>query len=203
MKIICVGRNYVDHIKELNNKKSKNPVIFLKPDSSILPKKQPFVIPPFSNEVHYEAEIVVKIDKVGKHIAPKFAHKYYSSFSLGIDFTARDLQEELKAASMPWEICKGFDGSCFVSQQWLPVYGYDVHQIDFSLRQNQEIVQQGNTSQMIWGIDEIIAYVSQFFTLKIGDYIFTGTPAGVGKVSAGDELEGFVGQKKLFNLKIR
>ena len=203
MKIICVGRNYVDHAKELGNQKPNQPVIFLKPDSSILPKNQPFIIPPFSNEIHYETELVFKIDKVGKHISEKFAHKYYSKFTLGIDFTARDLQTELKNKSLPWELSKGFDGSCYVSKNWLSKEDFNINDLLFSLRQNNEVVQKAGSSYMIFSIDKIIAFVSQFYTLKIGDLIFTGTPAGVGKVSENDILTGFVEDKQLFNLKIK
>ena len=203
MKVICVGRNYVKHIEELKNQKPLEPVIFLKPDSSILPKNQPFFIPAFSNEVHYETELVFRIDKVGKHILKKFASKYYSKFTLGIDFTARDLQQKLKEKSLPWELSKGFDGSCFVSNQWLNVTDFNLNDIHFSLLQNENLVQKGNSSEMIYTIDEIIAYVSQFFTLKIGDLIFTGTPAGVGSVNIEDELKGFIENQNLFNLKIK
>lgn len=203
MKVICVGRNYVKHIEELKNQKPVEPVIFLKPDSSILPKNQPFFIPAFSNEVHYETELVFRIDKVGKHISKKFASKYYSKFTLGIDFTARDLQQKLKEKSLPWELSKGFDGSCFISNQWLNVTDFNLNDIHFSLLQNENLVQKGNSSEMIYTIDEIIAYVSQFFTLKIGDLIFTGTPAGVGSVNIEDELKGFIENQNLFNLKIK
>lgn len=203
MKVICVGRNYVKHIEELKNQKPDEPVIFLKPDSSILPTNQPFFIPPFSNDVHFETELVFRIDKVGKHISKKFASKYYSTFTLGIDFTARDLQQKLKEKSLPWELSKGFDGSCFVSNQWLNVSDFNLNNIHFSLLQNENRVQNGNSSEMIYSIDEIIAYVSQFFTLKIGDLIFTGTPAGVGPVHIDDELKGFVENENLFNLKIK
>lgn len=203
MKVICIGRNYLKHAEELNNQKPEEPVIFLKPDSSILPRNQAFIIPPFSNQVHYEVELVYKIDKVGKYISKKFAHKYYSTFTIGIDFTARDLQAKLKEKSLPWEISKGFDGSCFVSKTWLNKTDFNLNEIHFSLLQNDKVVQQGNSSEMIFSIDEIIAYVSQFYTLKIGDLIFTGTPAGVGPVQMNDELKGYVEKEKLFNLKIK
>lgn len=203
MKIICVGRNYIKHIEELNNQKPNEPVIFLKPDSSILAKNQPFFIPAFSSDVHYETEVVIRIDKVGKYISQKHAKKYYSQFTLGIDFTARDLQQKLKENSLPWEISKGFDGSCFVSDKWFDVDDYNLDSLSFSLTKNNIAVQEGSTSQMIFTFDEIISYVSQFFTLKIGDFIFTGTPAGVGKVEPEDELEGYIGNSKIFNLKIK
>lgn len=202
MKIICVGRNYIDHINELSNQKPENPVIFMKPDTSVLSKEFPFVLPEFSNDVHYEVEVLVKICKVGKYISPKFAHKYYNQIGLGIDFTARDLQSELKAKGLPWEIAKGFDGSAvigdFVSKEQFD----DVQNISFQLVKNGEVVQYGNTQDMLWKIDELVSYVSQFFTLKMGDVIFTGTPAGVGKIESADELEGFLEDTKMFTLKV-
>ena len=203
MKIICVGRNYVEHINELGNAKPTSPVIFLKPDSSILPKNQPFIIPSFSENIHFETELVFKIDKVGKHIAQKFAHKYYSRFTLGIDFTARDIQNSLKKESLPWELSKGFDGACFVANKWLKTCDFNLQEINFSLHKNDTQVQLGNSEQMIWKIDELIAYVSQFFTLKIGDLIFTGTPAGVGQVLPNDVLSGFINEVKMFSLNIK
>lgn len=203
MKIICIGRNYVNHIQELNNEVPDEPVIFLKPDSSVLPKNQPFFIPPFSQDIHYETEVVIRIEKVGKYISEKFAHKYYSEFTLGIDFTARDLQHQLKSKGLPWEKAKGFDGSCFVSDLWLPISDFDAHKIPFSLYKNSVKVQDATTEQMIFKIHRIISYVSQFFTLKIGDLLFTGTPEGVGQVLAEDELDGYVGNLQVFHLKIK
>jgi len=201
MKIICVGRNYIDHIKELSNQRPENPVIFMKPDTSVLPKEFPFVLPEFSNDVHYEVEVLVKISKVGKYISSKFAHKYYSQIGLGIDFTARDLQSELKANGLPWEIAKGFDGSAVIGD-FIPKEQFeDVQNLSFQLVKNGTVVQSGNTQDMLWQIDELISYVSQFFTLKMGDIIFTGTPAGVGKIESSDELEGFLEDKKMFSLK--
>ncbi|CAH8295575.1 2-keto-4-pentenoate hydratase/2-oxohepta-3-ene-1,7-dioic acid hydratase in catechol pathway [Mariniflexile fucanivorans] len=203
MKIICIGRNYTEHIKELENEKPTDPVIFLKPDTSILLKKQPFFIPDFSNDVHYEVEILVKINRIGKHIDKKFAHKYYEEIGLGIDFTARDVQSDLKAKGLPWEKAKAFDGSAVVGK-WLPVSSFkDVDAIEFSLKKNDNIVQLGNTSHMLWKIDELIEYVSKYFTLKIGDIIFTGTPAGVGKVVANDKLKGFIEDKEMFSITIK
>ncbi|XLS28201.1 fumarylacetoacetate hydrolase family protein [Flavobacteriaceae bacterium M23B6Z8] len=203
MKLICIGRNYTEHINELKNEKPENPVIFMKPDSAILPKQQDFYLPDFSNDVHYEVEVLIKIKKLGKHISERFAHKYYDEIGLGIDFTARDLQSELKQKGLPWEKAKGFDGSAIIGK-WLPKTNFsDLQNINFSLQKNGEIVQNGNTALMLWKIDEIIAYVSTFFTLKIGDIIFTGTPAGVGKVSPNDYLEGFIETKKLFSLYIK
>lgn len=203
MKLICIGRNYTEHIKELENERPTDPVVFLKPDTAILLKKQPFFIPDFSNDVHHEVEILVKINKVGKYIDRKFAHKYYDEIGLGIDFTARDLQSQLKAKGLPWEKAKAFDGAAVIGK-WLPKSNFeDLNNINFSLQNNQQFVQQGNTSLMLWKIDEIIEYVSKYFTLKIGDIIFTGTPAGVAKVSANDELTGFIEQTEMFTVKIK
>ncbi|WP_040281101.1 fumarylacetoacetate hydrolase family protein [Psychroserpens damuponensis] len=203
MKLICIGRNYTDHIKELENDKPTDPVVFLKPDTSILLKKQPFFIPDFSDDVHHEVEILVKINKVGKHIAKKFAHKYYDQLGLGIDFTARDLQAQLKAKGLPWEKAKAFDGAAVIGE-WLSKTNFeDVNNINFSLKKNEELVQSGNTSLMLWKIDEIIEYVSKYFTLKIGDIIFTGTPAGVGKVITNDKLKGFIEDKQLFSITVK
>ena len=203
MKIICIGRNYVEHIEELGNEKPKEPVIFLKPDTAILPKKMPFFIPEFSNNVHYEVEVVVKINRVGKHIDKKFAHKYYEEIGLGIDFTARDLQQNLKEKGLPWEKAKAFDGSAVLSNFVSKAEFNNVNDIDFSLQKNNKIVQKGNSSLMIHSIDEIISYVSKFFTLKIGDYIFTGTPSGVGKVEENDILQGFIKEKEMFKIRVK
>ncbi|APS40211.1 MULTISPECIES: fumarylacetoacetate hydrolase family protein [Salegentibacter] len=204
MKIICIGRNYTDHISELQNEKPEDPVIFLKPDTSILLKKQPFFIPDFSNDVHYEVEVLVKIKKVGKHIQEKFAHKYYEEVGLGIDFTARDLQQKLKDKGLPWEKAKAFDGAAVIGEKWLPKDAVgDINMLNFSLEKNGETVQKSNTRLMLWKIDELIAYISQFFTLKIGDVIFTGTPAGVGKVTPEDRLTGFLEDKQIFSIQIK
>ena len=203
MKLICIGRNYTEHIKELKNERPTDPVVFLKADSSILPIKQPFYIPDFSNDIHYEVEILVKIHKVGKHIDKKFAGKYYDEIGLGIDFTARDVQSYLKSKGLPWEKAKSFDGSAVIGQ-WLPKSEFkDVDNINFSLQKNGNLVQNGNTSYMLWKIDEIIEYVSKYFTLKIGDIIFTGTPAGVGKVEPEDMLTGFIEDKQLLSITIK
>ncbi|WP_299384759.1 fumarylacetoacetate hydrolase family protein [uncultured Lacinutrix sp.] len=203
MKLICIGRNYTDHIKELENEKPTDPVVFLKPDTAILLKKQPFFIPEFSNDVHHEVEVLVKINRVGKYIDKKFAHKYYSEIGLGIDFTARDLQAQLKAKGLPWEKAKAFDGAAVIGN-WLPKEDFkDLNNLDFSLKKNEEVVQQGNTGLMLWKIDEIIEYVSKYFTLKIGDVIFTGTPAGVGKVIANDKLKGYIEDKQLFSITVK
>ena len=203
MKIICIGRNYTDHIKELENEKPTDPVVFLKPDTSILLKGQPFFIPEFSQDVHHEVEVLVKINRIGKHIQPKFAHKYYDQIGLGIDFTARDLQAKLKAKGLPWEKAKGFDGAAVVGK-WLPKDSLPhVDDLTFSLTKNGETVQLGSSSLMLWKIDELITYVSQFFTLKIGDIIFTGTPAGVGPVAINDNLVGTLEGQELFSIKVK
>ncbi len=203
MKIICIGRNYVDHIMELKNERPSEPVVFIKPDSAVLPKDQDFYIPDFSDNVHYEVEVLVKIKKVGKHIQEAFAHTYYDEVGLGIDFTARDLQSKLKEKGLPWEKAKGFDGAAVIGE-WIPKTNFkDLKNLGFELKKNNEIVQSGNTRLMLWKIDELIAYVSTFFTLKKGDVIFTGTPAGVGRVAANDYLSGSLEQKELFNLRIK
>ena len=203
MKIICVGQNYLNHIKELNSKINKSPILFLKPDSSIIQKNQPFFIPEFSKEIHYEAEIILKFDKLGKHIDKKFSNKYYNQISLGIDFTARDLQEKLKKSGQPWEKAKSFDNSAVVGD-WIDVNNFqDINDINFCLKLNNEIVQSSNSSNMIWKIDDLVTEVSNYFTLKIGDILFTGTPEGVGKVSIGDVLDGFLEEKKVFSIKIK
>lgn len=203
MKLICIGRNYTEHIVELENEKPTDPVVFLKPDTAILLKKQPFFIPDFSDEVHHEVEVLVKINKVGKYIDRKFAHKYYDQISVGIDFTARDLQSQLKAKGLPWEKAKAFDGAAVVGQWISKSEVEDINNLNFSLLKNDVTVQQGNTNLMLWKIDELIEYVSKYFTLKIGDIIFTGTPAGVGKVNANDTLAGFIENKQLFSIKVK
>ncbi|MCL6267933.1 fumarylacetoacetate hydrolase family protein [Flagellimonas myxillae] len=203
MKLICIGRNYAAHIDELNNERPEEPVVFIKPDSAILPREQDFYIPQFSNDVHYEVEVLVKIKKVGKHIAPQFAHNYYDEIGLGVDFTARDLQSKLKAKGLPWEKAKGFDGSAIVGR-WMPKNAYEnIDKISFCLLKNDEKVQNGNTSLMLWKIDELIAHVSTYFMLKKGDILFTGTPAGVGKVSPNDYLVGMLEGEQLFEINVR
>lgn len=202
MKIICIGRNYAKHIAELDNERPEEPVVFLKPDSAILAKKIPFFIPAFANEIHYETEVLVKINKVGKHIAAKFAHKYYDEIGLGIDFTDRELQSKLKAKGLPWEKAKAFDGSAVIGS-FYPKSEFNLNNISFQLKINDTTVQDSNTKAMLWKIDELIAYVSQFFTLKKGDVIFTGTPAGVGKVSKDDILVGILENKESFRIKIK
>ena len=203
MKLICIGRNYAQHISELKSEKPTDPVIFLKPDTAILLKKQPFFIPDFSNEVHHEVEVLVKINRVGKYIDSKFAHKYYEQIGLGIDFTARDLQKQLKEKGLPWEKSKAFDGSAVIGK-WVSKTSYkNLNKLSFSLLKNNETVQSATTEDMLWGIDEIIAYVSKFFTLKIGDIIFTGTPSGVGKVESNDSLKGYIGDDEFFSIKVK
>ena len=203
MKIICVGRNYVDHIKELNNNKPKDPVLFLKPQTAIINKGQPFFIPSFSNEVHYELEVIIKINRLGRFIEKKFSHKYYDEIGLGIDFTARDLQLELKNNGLPWEKAKAFDGSCLIGK-WKNKKDFDnIDNIDFRLTKNNEIVQNSNTSLMLWKVDELIEYISKFFTLKTGDVIFTGTPSGVGKVQLNDNLKGYMNDHELLSINIK
>ncbi|AEW87219.1 FAA hydrolase family protein [Flavobacterium columnare NBRC 100251 = ATCC 23463] len=203
MKIICIGRNYTDHITELNNERPAEPVIFMKPDTAILPKQFPFVLPEFSNDVHHEVEVLIKINKVGKYIDPKFAHKYYDEIGLGIDFTARDLQTKLKEKGLPWETAKAFDGSAVIGDFLSKKDFSSLENLKFELRNNSQVVQKGNTNQMLWRIDEIIAYVSQYFTLKTGDVIFTGTPAGVAKVNPNDILEGYLEDKQLFKIQVK
>lgn len=203
MKIICIGRNYIEHIEELENERPENPVVFLKPDTAILLKKQPFFLPHFSNDVHHEVEIIVKINKIGKHIDRKFAHTYYDEISLGIDFTARDLQRELKTKGLPWEKAKAFDGSAIIGKFFSKNEFEDLNKLNFRLEKNENVVQKGNTSLMLWKIDPLIEYVSKYFTLKIGDIIFTGTPSGVGPVIANDKLEGFIENKKAFSIKVK
>ena len=202
MKIICIGRNYAKHIEELNNERPVDPVIFMKPDSAILLKNNPFFIPPFSEDIHYEVELLVRIKKIGKFIEEKFAHKYYDEIGLGIDFTARDLQNRLKDKGLPWEKAKAFDGSAVIGD-FVPKDSLDLDNIRFQLIRNGETVQDGNSSHMLWKIDEIISYVSQFFTLKIGDIIFTGTPEGVGKIQAEDVLEGKLEGSTMFQIKVK
>jgi len=203
MKLICIGRNYAKHIEELSNEKPDHPVVFLKPDSSVLLKQHPFFIPEFSNDIHYEVEILVKIKKIGKYIDKKFAHTYYDEIGLGIDFTARDLQSELKAKGLPWEKAKAFDGAAVIGK-WLPKNDFsNVDNIAFTLEKNGVVVQDGNTMHMLWKIDELISYVSQYFTLKIGDVIFTGTPAGVGSVAVNDKLKGFILGTEMFSINVK
>lgn len=203
MKIICIGRNYSDHAKEMSAPVPEKPIFFLKPDTALLPKRNPFFYPEFTKDLHFECELVVKICKLGKNISLKHAHTYYEEIGLGIDFTARDLQQECKKNGLPWEIAKAFEHSAPVSEHFLPKSELDLENIEFSLFKNKERVQLGNSSDMIFTIDQLLVYVSQFMTLKIGDLLFTGTPAGVGPVKIGDHLTGFIGDKQLLDLKIK
>lgn len=203
MKIICIGRNYTNHIEELKNERPTEPVVFMKPDSAVLLKQHPFVIPEFSEDIHHELEVIVKINKVGKYIEPKFAHKYYDEISVGIDFTARDLQNALKDKGLPWEKAKAFDGSAVIGDFLPKTFFSSMENLNFEMTSNGSTVQKGNTSLMLWKIDELISYVSQYFTLKIGDILFTGTPAGVGVVKPNDVLEGFLEDRKLFRIQVK
>ncbi len=203
MKIICIGRNYLNHIHELDNNVPKEPLFFLKPETAIQPKNHPFFIPDFSNNIDYEVELVIKINKTGKHIEKRFAHKYYSDIGLGIDFTARDIQNECKLNGYPWEKAKGFDGSAQISNNFIHKSDVDITNISFSLKKNGSTVQKGNSGEMIFDFKKIISYISKFYTLKIGDLVYTGTPMGVGKVEKGDVLEGFIEDKKMFNVQVK
>lgn len=203
MKIICVGRNYAEHAAELQNDKPTEPVIFLKPDTALLKNNQPFYHPNFSEEIHYECEVVVRICREGKHIDPKFSHKYYDQIGLGVDFTARDLQNSLKSKGLPWELSKSFDNSAVVSA-FIPKEEFaNINSLNFKLFQNQQEKQNGNTTEMLFNVDEIISFVSKYITVKTGDYIFTGTPKGVGKISIGDVLEGYLENRKMFEFEVR
>ena len=203
MKIICIGRNYLNHVKELNNQISKEPLFFLKPDTAIQPKGHPFFIPDFSDNIHYELELVLKISKNGKNIDERFSHKYYNEIGIGIDFTARDIQEECKKNGHPWEKAKGFDGSAQVSQKFINKNSLDLNNISFKLKINQVVVQIGNSKDMIHSFDYIISYISKFYTIRAGDLIFTGTPSGVGQVKIGDKLEGYIVEEKMLTVNIK
>ena len=204
MKIICIGRNYGAHAKELGNELPQEPVFFCKPDSAILPKGNPLYIPEWTKDLHYEVELVYRIHRLGKNIDQAHASRYYDAVSLGIDFTARDVQEAQKQARLPWEKAKAFDGSAVISSHWLDIQAPEkMEELHFRLDKNGETVQRGNSHDMIFSIDAIIAYVSQFMTLKIGDLIFTGTPAGVGPVQIGDVLKGYLGEQEMFQVKIK
>lgn len=204
MKIICVGRNYAAHAKELSNAVPDEPLIFLKPETALLPRNHPFFYPEFSSDVHFETELVVRINRLGKHISEKHARKYYNEIGLGIDFTARDVQQKCKEKGHPWEKAKAFDHSAPVGRKFIALSDLpDPLNIGFHLLKNGEEVQRGRSKDMLFSIDQIIAYVSTFLTLKIGDLIFTGTPEGVGPISIGDELEGFVENQSLLRVKVR
>lgn len=203
MKIICIGRNYAEHAKEMNSSLPTKPIFFLKPDTALFKDNNPFYIPDFTSEMHYECELVVRINKVGKNIQEKFAQKYYNEIGLGLDFTARDLQQNCKEKGLPWEIAKGFDNSALISNKFIKIDHDKINDLNFKLDLNGQTVQEGNPNQMIFTIDQIIAYISQFITLKTGDLIFTGTPSGVGSISIGDELKGFIKGEDFFNLEIK
>jgi 2-keto-4-pentenoate hydratase/2-oxohepta-3-ene-1,7-dioic acid hydratase in catechol pathway len=202
MKILCVGRNYSEHAKELGNAVPENPVIFSKPDTALLKNNEAFYLPSFSNDVHHEVELVIKINKVGKKIQEKFARNYFSEIGLGIDFTARDVQSELKSKGLPWELAKAFDGSAPIGN-FINMENMDLKNIDFSLQKNGQIVQKGNTAQMIFSFEQIVSFVSQYFTLKVGDLIYTGTPAGVSQVNIGDKLEGYIGNELMLTCNVK
>ena len=203
MKIICIGRNYLDHAKELGNKIPTSPLFFLKPDTAIQPKGHPFFIPDFSNNIHFEVELVVKISKNGKNIDEKFAHKYYNEIGIGIDFTARDIQEECKKNGLPWERAKGFDGSAQVSNEFIKKELLILNDINFSLSLNNSIMQTGNSKNMIFSFDQIISYISKYYTLRAGDLIYTGTPSGIGKVEKGDSLSCFINSNEMLKVNIK
>jgi len=203
MKIFCIGRNYVEHARELNNPLPGNPVFFMKPDTSIVIRNRPFFYPEFSSDVHHEIELVIKICKNGKHIDPKFSHTYYKEIGLGVDFTARDLQQECKKNGLPWEIAKGFDFSAPISKMIPLESAGKADNIDFCLDLNGNRIQSGNSRDMIFSFDRIISYISKFITVKMGDLIFTGTPAGVGPVKIGDHLEGYLGYRKMLDFYVR
>ncbi|VBB46344.1 conserved hypothetical protein [uncultured Paludibacter sp.] len=203
MKIFAIGQNYIEHNKELNSPNPTEPVVFMKPDTAVLRNNKPFFLPDFSEEIHYETELIVKINRIGKNISEKFAHRYYDEIGLGVDFTARDLQRKLKAEGKPWEICKAFDNSAVIGNFLSKEEFADVQNIDFHLELNGITVQKGNSSDMIFPIDKLIAHISKIFTLKIGDIIFTGTPVGVGKVSIGDNLRGYILEKKMFDFNVK
>jgi acylpyruvate hydrolase len=203
MKIICIGRNYAEHAKEMNAAVPTEPVFFMKPDTSLLKDGSDFYFPDFTQDLHYECELVIKICKTGKHIAEKFAHNYYTQFSLGIDFTARDLQQKCKEKGLPWEIAKAFEHSAPISNTWIDVKNTELSDLHFFLKKNGETVQKGHTADMLFNINQLISYVSRFMTLKTGDLIFTGTPSGVGPVVVGDVLEGFIGEEKMFRFEVK
>ncbi len=202
MKVFGIGRNYAAHIEELNNERPGQPVVFLKPDTAIIKNAEPFYFPKFTNNIHHEVEVVLKISKMGKHIEEKFAHKYYNEIALGIDFTARDLQQTAKEKRLPWTIAKGFDGSAPISK-FVPKNDFDLNNLNFELKINNESRQIGNTSMMLFSFDYIISYLSQFFTLKVGDIIFTGTPKGVGPIKVGDQIAGYLEHEQLLSVEVK
>lgn len=203
MKIICIGRNYADHAKEMNAAVPDSPMFFMKPDVALLKPGSPFYYPDFSKDIHYECELVVRISRAGKNIAEKFARKYYDAITLGIDFTARDLQQQCKEKGHPWEIAKSFESSAPISDTFIPVEELDLSHIEFTLEKNGEPVQHGNSQDMLFSIDQLIAYVSRFMTLKTGDLLYTGTPKGVGPVAIGDQLVGKIGTREMFRFDVK
>ena len=202
MKIVCIGRNYAEHAAEMKAELPSAPVFFMKPDTALL-RDNAFYLPSFTQDLHYECELVVKMDKMGKHIDPEYASNYYSHISLGIDFTARDLQSRCKEKGLPWEMAKAFDNSAVVSDRWLPVHEFPLEKAQFSFYQNDVLKQQASGSEMLFSIDQILGYVSQFITLKTGDLIFTGTPAGVGPVAIGDNLKGVLEGQEMFHITVK
>jgi len=203
MKIFAIGQNYVEHNKELNSKNPTEPVVFMKPDTAALKNNKPFFIPDFSNELHYETELIVKFNRIGKNIDTRFSHRYFAEIGLGVDFTARDLQRKLKAEGKPWEVCKSFDNSAVIGNFLQVETLGDIQKIEFHLDLNGKTVQKGNSADMIFQIDELVSYVSRFFTIKIGDILFTGTPVGVGAVAIGDHLEGYIFHTKMFDFYVK
>lgn len=203
MKIFAIGQNYIEHNKEMNSANPAEPIVFMKADTAALRDNKPFFLPDFSKEIHYETELIIKFNRIGRNISPRFAHRYYDEIGLGVDFTARDLQKRLKQEGKPWEISKAFDNSAVIGSFIPKEVIADIQNIDFHLDLNGNIVQQGNSKDMIFPVSELIAYISKFFTIKIGDILYTGTPAGVGKVSIGDRLQGYIFDKKMFDFQVK
>ncbi len=203
MKIFCIGKNYAAHAKEMNSEVPSKPMVFMKPSTALLNNNKPFYYPEFTTNIHYEVEVVLKISKNGKHIKSKFASDYFEEIGLGIDFTARDVQSECKKKGHPWEIAKAFDHSAVIGSKFIPVEGLDLNNLEFSLTRNGQVVQKGNTKDLIYNFETIISYISTIFTLKITDLIMTGTPEGVGPVEIGDELVGYLGDVKMFECRVK
>ncbi len=203
MKIFAIGQNYIEHNKEMNSANPAEPIVFMKADTAALRDNKPFFLPDFSKEIHYETELIIKFNRIGRNISPRFAHRYYDEIGLGVDFTARDLQKRLKQEGKPWEISKAFDNSAVIGSFIPKEVIADIQNIDFHLDLNGNIVQQGNSKDMIFPVSELIAYISKFFTIKIGDILYTGTPVGVGKVSIGDRLQGYIFDKKMFDFQVK
>lgn len=203
MKIFAIGQNYIEHNKEMNSANPAEPIVFMKADTAALRDNKPFFLPDFSKEIHYETELIIKFNRIGRNISPRFAHRYYDEIGLGVDFTARDLQKRLKQEGKPWEISKAFDNSAVIGSFIPKEVIEDIQNIDFHLDLNGNIVQQGNSKDMIFPVSELIAYISKFFTIKIGDILYTGTPVGVGKVSIGDRLQGYIFDKKMFDFQVK